>query len=67
MTDDQFDLLARLMRMPDGPARDTVRLVLVDDLAVADAARQAGASYKAGWAAVNRAREWLEAARRVVG
>lgn len=51
MTNDQFDLLGRLMRLPDGPARETVRLVLVDELAVADATRQAGASYKAGCAA----------------
>lgn len=66
MTNDQFDLLARLMRLRDGSAREVVRLVLVDDLDVHAATAQEGISYKTGHAAVQRAREWLASARRAV-
>lgn len=67
MTNDQFALLARLMRLRDGPAREVVRLVLVDGLDVQAATAQEGISYKTGHAAVQRSREWLEAAAKVIG
>lgn len=66
MTNDQFDLLARLMRLRDGSAREVVRLVLVDGLDVQAATAQEGISYKTGHAAVQRAKEWLDAVRRMV-
>lgn len=66
MTNDQFDLLARLMRLRAGAAREVVRLVLVDGLTAAEAARRAGMPYRQACAAAQRAREWLESARRVV-
>ena len=44
MTSAQFDALARLLRLRAGPQQAAARLVLVDGLAPADAARQAGVS-----------------------
>lgn len=66
MTNDQFDLLARLMRLRDGSAREVVRLVLVEGLDVQTAAAQEGISYKTGHAAVQRAKEWLAAVHKLV-
>ena len=45
MTPASFDALSRLLRhRPDSQARELVRLVLVDGLTQADAARQLGAT-----------------------
>lgn len=63
MTAQQFDALAKLLRLRQGPARDVVRLVLVDGLTVPDAARAAGLEYRAAHRAVQRAKAGLELAR----
>ena len=47
MTPTQFDALAQLLRLRAGPQQAAARLVLVDGLAPADAARQAGVSLSA--------------------
>lgn len=44
MTPTQFDALAQLLRLRAGPQQAAARLVLVDGLAPADAARLAGVS-----------------------
>lgn len=44
MTPTQFDALAQLLRLRAGPQQAAARLVLVDGLAPADAARQTGVS-----------------------
>lgn len=44
MTSTQFDALAQLLRLRAGPQQAAARLVLVDGLAPADAARLAGVS-----------------------
>ena len=44
MTPDQFDALAQLMRLRTGAQQDAARLVLVDGMRQADAARQLGIS-----------------------
>jgi len=44
VTSAQFDALAQLLRLRAGPQQAAARLVLVDGLAPADAARQAGVS-----------------------
>jgi len=47
MTSTQFDAMAQLLRLRAGPQQAAARLVLVDGLAPADAARQAGISLSA--------------------
>lgn len=42
MTDDQFDLLARVLRMSSQPILTAARLVLVNGERQVDAAREAG-------------------------
>jgi predicted DNA-binding protein (UPF0251 family) len=44
MTNKGFDALAVLLRLRDSPSREAARLVLVDGLRQADAARAAGIS-----------------------
>lgn len=44
MTPRQFDAIAKLIRSGDSPSRTAARLVLVDGLIPAEAARQAGCS-----------------------
>lgn len=44
MTPAQFEALAALGRLRTGPQREAARLVLVDGLRAADAARKAGCS-----------------------
>lgn len=63
MTDDQFNALARLLRLRQGPAREAARLVLVEGLRTADAAQRAGCSRTAAANAVRRCRVGLELAR----
>lgn len=65
MTPDQFDALAKLLRLRAGPARQVAYLVLVDGLSMPDAARSAGLEYTAAGQAVRRARRGLDLARRV--
>lgn len=47
MTPDQFDALAELLRLRGGASQEAARLVLVDGLSPADAARQIEASPQA--------------------
>ena len=64
MTPASFDTLSRLLRhRPDSQARELVRLVLVDGLTQADAARQLGATEQAASNALRAARATLELAR----
>lgn len=63
MTNEQFRALATLMRMANGPAQEATRLVLVDHLSPADAARATGITRQAAGQAIKRARQGLELAR----
>lgn len=63
MTAEQFASLAELMRLRAGPAQQVAHLVLVEGLAVPEAARQTGLEYTAASQAVRRARRGLELAR----
>lgn len=47
MTPEAFAALAKLLRLRDGPQQDGARLVLVDGLRPAGAARQVGVTAKA--------------------
>ncbi|MDO9148336.1 MAG: hypothetical protein Q7U52_11860 [Hydrogenophaga sp.] len=66
MTPDQFAALAEMLRLRDGPARECARLVLVDGRSTIDAAASLGMQYRAAAAAVQRARQGFELARRAV-
>jgi len=66
MTPEQFDALSALLRLRSGPARECARLVLVDGQNTVDAAASLGMQYRAAAAAVQRARQGLELARRAV-
>ena len=59
MTPEQFAEVSRIMRRP-GPARDAARMVLVDGMRPADAARAAGVSPASASNAVTRARAALK-------
>lgn len=63
MTDGQFNALAQLLRLRQGPAREAARLVLVEGLRTADAAQRAGCLRTAAANAVRRCRVGLELAR----
>ncbi len=63
MTPAQFDALARLLKMRTGPAREAVRLHLVDGLSVPDAARAVAMNYRGATYAVKRAKAGLELAK----
>lgn len=65
MTQEQFEALAKLLRLRTGPAREVVRQVLVDHVPVADAARAVGLEYRAAHRAVKRAKAGLDLARAV--
>ena len=67
MTPDQFTALATLMGLRAGPAQDAARLVLVDGLSKAEAARQAGCAPQSADQAVQRCQRVIELARRVSG
>ena len=54
MTHEQFDALARLLRMRGSPSQVVARLHYVDGMPVADAAREAGLSYNAAHQAIKR-------------
>lgn len=67
MTNDQFLALAKLMRMASGPAQEAARLVLVDGLKPADAARATKVTPQAAGQAVKRARAALKLAQTAAG
>ena len=63
MTNDQFKALSDLIRLRTGPSKECARLVLVEQIPTADAARATGMTYNAAHQAVKRARAGLELAR----
>lgn len=63
MTPDQFDALARLMRLRASPSRWALRLVLVDGMSQSEAADQAGIPRSNVTRQVTSARRTLELAR----
>ena len=63
MNSDQFQALAQLLRLRQGPQREAARLVLVDGLRQADAARAAGCSASALGNTLRTCRAGLELAR----
>lgn len=67
MTPDQFAALAELLRLRSGDTQEVARLVLVDGLSVADAARQVGMGYHLAYKAVQRAQQGLLLARQATG
>lgn len=67
MTADQFNALADLLRLRNGPAKGVARMVLVEGAALADAARVQQMSYQAAHQAVKRAQRGIELAKRVTG
>lgn len=67
MTLDQFDALADLMRLRNGPAKGVARMVLVEGAAIADAARVQQLSYQAAHQAVKRAQRGIDLAKRIAG
>ena len=67
MNSDQFQALAQLLRLRQGPQREAARLVLVDGLRQADAARMAGCSPSALGNTLRTCRAGLELARLAIG
>lgn len=67
MTPDQFEALATLLRLKSGRQRDAARLVLVDGLVQADAARQTGVLPSALGNTLRACRKGLELARQACG
>ena len=67
MNSDQFQALAKLLRLRDGLQKDGARLVLVDGLRQADAARMAGCSPSALGNTLRTCRAGLELARLAIG
>lgn len=58
-TDAQFESLVKLMSLRDGPTREVVRLVFVEGMAIADAARAAGIGYPMAYNSVRRVTNFL--------
>lgn len=67
MTNDQFAALATLMPLHDTPSREAARLVLVDGVRPADAARATGISPAAVSNVVSKCRARLALAQAAVG
>ncbi|MCY1375733.1 hypothetical protein D9M69_631690 [compost metagenome] len=67
MSDAQFSALAELLRLRGGVSQDAARLVLVEGLAPAEAARQAGTTPQAVSNALASCRRGIELARIVTG
>lgn len=67
MTGDQFDALAKLLRLRAGPASAAARLVLVDGLRPAQAAARAGCSPQSVSNTLAACRKGIELARRAAG
>ena len=60
---DQFDALVQLLRLRTGPAREAARLVLIEGMTQADAARKLGLSTSSTYNAVARVRVGLQLAK----
>lgn len=65
MTADQFAALAQLLSLRVGPAQEAARLVLVENMRIADAARQAGCSPNSASNAVARCKKGIERAEAI--
>jgi len=61
----QFAALAELLRLRGGPSEDAARLVMVEGVTPAEAARRTGASPQAVSNAVTRCRRGIELVKRV--
>lgn len=64
MNIEQFEVLAELLRLRSGPARECARLVIVDGLSVKAAAESVGLSYRQGAAAAQRVKKGHEMAKK---
>ena len=67
ITDEQFDALAELLRLQNGVRREAARLVLVEGLRPADAARQAGTTPQTVNSALISCRRGISLAQIVAG
>lgn len=67
MKDDQFAALAELLRMRASASREAARLVLVDGMAPAEAARAAGTTPQAVNSALRSCERGLRLARTATG
>lgn len=67
MNNDQFAALAELLRMRRGASQEAARLVLVEGLAPAEAARRTESSPQAVNNALNSCRRGIELAQRATG
>ena len=65
MTADQFAALSALMGLRAGPAQDAARLVLVEGLTKAEAARRAGCAPQSADQAVRRCQRAIKLAQQV--
>jgi DNA-directed RNA polymerase specialized sigma24 family protein len=59
MTPEQFEAIAKLLRLRSGPAKTAAALHLVQGLPTPQAAKQAGCSYPAAYNACKRAKNGL--------
>ena len=62
MNNPQFQALAQLLRLREGPAKECARLALVEQIPTPEAARATNMQYRAAAAAVQRVRQGLELA-----
>jgi hypothetical protein len=60
MTADQFNALTEARGLPASASGEALRLVLVDGLTVADAARAVGCTYPAAYRALGKHQAWEE-------
>ncbi len=67
ITSEQFDALAELLRLQNGVRREAARLVLVDGMKPADAARQAGTTPQTVNSALVSCRRGIALAKIVAG
>jgi DNA-directed RNA polymerase specialized sigma24 family protein len=67
MTPTQFDALAKLLALRQGPSREAARLHFVGGLKPADAGRAAGITTEAACACIRRCKAGIELAQQVVG
>ena len=67
MTGEQFEALAKLLRLRAGPASAAARLVLVDGLRPAQAAASTGCSPQSVSNTLSACRRGVELARRAAG
>ena len=67
MTNASFEALAQLLRLRQGPQREAARLVLVDGVRQADAARAAGCSPSALSNTLRACKSGLDLARTAAG